>query len=97
MTIKRTVNGVETEFELTANELWEAYQEEQWKCDIADIENAFEDLEDKDTLEIFGKTVAEMDALKEHMASVYRKYMDNCDHWIYERDEAIADVLNGRR
>ena len=94
MTIMRVINGVEMEFELTANELWEAFEEEQHKCDLSDIENAFEDLTDDELIEDYGKTLAELEELKEAMACRYRKYRDNYDEsWINDRDEAIRYVL----
>ena len=93
MTIKRVINGMEVEITLTDRELWEAYLEEQGNCDVADVDNFFEDREDADLMEVYGKTMAEIEPLKAEMVSLYRKYMDNCDHWIFERDEAIDWVL----
>lgn len=94
MTIIRTINGVETEIELTDRELWEAYEEEQHKCDLSDIDNAFEDLTDDELVEMYGMTMAEIEELKEAMAYRYRKYRDNYDEsWIGDRDEAIRYVL----
>ena len=94
MTIKRIINGVEVEITLTDGELWEAYEEEQHKCDLSDIDNAFEDLTDNKLMEIYGKTLAELEELREDMAYRYRKYRDNYDEsWIDDRDEAIRYVL----
>lgn len=94
MTIIRTINGVEMEIALTDRELWEAYKEEQHKCDLSDIDNAFEDLTDDELIEDYGKTRGELEELKEDMAYRYRKYRDNYDEsWIGDRDEAIRYVL----
>ena len=94
MTIMRVINGIETEIELTDRELWEAYEEEQHKCDLSDIDNAFEDLTDDELIEDYGKTRGELEELKEAMACRYRKYRDNYDEsWIGDRDEAIRYVL----
>lgn len=94
MKIIRTINGVETEIELTDRELWEAYAEEQHKCDIADIDTAFDEVEDDELMETYGKTLAELEELKEAMAYRYRKYRDEYDEsWINDRDEAIRYVL----
>ena len=94
MKIMRIINGVEMEFELTYCELLEAYKEEQHKCDLSDIDNAFEDLTDDELIEDYGKTLAELEELKEAMAYRYRKYRDNYDEsWINDRDEAIRCVL----
>ena len=94
MTIKRVINGVETEITLTDSELWEAYEEEQHKCDLSDIENAFEDLTDDELVQMYGRTRAEIEELKDDMAYRYRKYRDNYDEsWIGDRDAAITYVL----
>lgn len=42
MTIKRTVNGMEMEFTLTNEEIREAYQIEQSKLDVEDVELIYE-------------------------------------------------------
>lgn len=98
MTITRTINGVETEIELTDSELWEAFEEEQHKCDISDIDNAFEDLTDGDLILTYGKTRSELEELEEDMAYRYRKYRDNYDEsWIGDRDEAVNAVLRENR
>lgn len=94
MTIIRVINGVETEIELTDRELWEAFEEEQHKCDIADIDTAFDEVEDDELIETYGKTLAEFEELKEAMAYRYRKYRNEYDEsWIGDRDEAIRYVL----
>ena len=94
MKIMRVINGVETEITLTDRELWEAFKEEQHKCDLSDVDNAFEDLTDDELMEDYGKTRGELEELKEAMAYRYRKYRDNYDEsWINDRDEAIRYVL----
>lgn len=94
MTIIRVINGVETEITLTDRELWEAFEEEQHKCDLSDIDNAFEDLTDDEVIEDYGVTREKIEELKEAMAYRYRKYRDNYDEsWIGDRDEAIRYVL----
>ena len=94
MKIVRVINGVETEIELTDRELWEAFEEEQHKCDLSDIDNAFEDLTDDELIEDYGVTREKIEELKEAMAYKYRKYRDHYDEsWIGDRDEAIRYVL----
>ena len=96
MTIKRVINDMEVKITLTDSELWEAYEEEQHKCDLSDIDNAFEDLTDDELVEMYGMTMAEIEELKEDMAYRYRKYRDNYDEsWIGDRDAAITYVLHG--
>lgn len=95
MTITRIINGIETEIELTDRELLEAFEEEQHKCDIDDIDNAFEDLTDEELVEMYGMTMAEIEELKEDMAYRYRKYRNEYDEsWIGDRDAAITYVLH---
>lgn len=94
MTIIRTINGVETEIELTQSELWKAFEEKQHKFDLEDIDSAFEDLTDNELIEDYGKTRGELEELREAMAYRYRKYRNNHDEsWIGDRDEAIRYVL----
>lgn len=90
MTIWRTINGIKVEIVLTDGELWDAFKEEQHKCDLSDIDNYFEDLSDDDLMEILGVTMEEVEPQKETMAYLYRKYMDSySEDWITQRDEAI--------
>lgn len=94
MKIKRVINGIETEIELTDRELWDAHEEEQHKCDLSDIDNAIEDLSDDELIEDYGVTREKFEELKEAMAFRYRKYRDNYDEsWIEDRDAAIRVVL----
>lgn len=51
MTIKRVVNGVEMEFTLTNEEIREAYQIEQSKLDVDDVEVIYEGIFTPEQLE----------------------------------------------
>lgn len=97
MTIIRTINGVETEIELTAAELWEAYVEEQHECDLSDIDCAFEDMDDDELMEIYGATMEEIEPLKDAMAYRYRRYRDEDEMWVEDRDYAIRYMLMNNR
>ena len=98
MTIKRNINGVEVEITLTQQELWEAFKEEQSNCDVSDISMMFEDVDAMEIAETYDMPWSEIEPLIPEMARRYRKYMDNySEDWIYQRDEAIADVLNEHR
>ena len=96
MTIIRTINGMETEIELTNRELWEAYVEEQHKCDLSDIDNAFEDLTDDELMEIYGATIETIEPLKDAMAYRYRRYRDEDEGWLDDRDYAIRYVIDNQ-
>lgn len=91
MTIKRNVNGVEMEFELTRAERWDVYEEAQHEFDKSDIDAVFD-------REEYGVSESEADDLIDEMAWRMRKYIDKYDcHWDYARDEAIQDVLREHR
>lgn len=98
MTIKRTVNGVEMEFELTDCELFNAYMAQQHKFDLEDISNYFFGVEDVDLLEDYGFIRAELETMYEDMANRMRRYMDKYDcTWDYSRDTVIREVLDERK
>lgn len=94
MTIKRVINGMEVEITLTDGELWEAFEEEQHKCDLSDIDNAFEDLTDDELMEIYGATMETIEPLKDAMAYRYRKYRDDDEGWLDDRDYAIRYIID---
>ena len=97
MTIKRTVNGVEMEFELTDMELFEVYKEYEHGCDRSDIISAFEGVGDDNLLmEVYGHTMEELMPMVEEMANRYRKCRDNSEDWVDDRDYAIRRVLYER-
>ena len=87
MTIKRTVNGIEMEFELTGIELYNAFCEQEHSFDKSDIDCYFD-------RENYNLSEAEVDSLIDEMACCMRRYIDkyDCD-FSYARDEAIRDVL----
>lgn len=98
MTIKRNISGVEVEITLTQQELWDAFKEEQSNCDVSDISMVFEDVDATEIAETYDMPWSEIEPLIPEIARRYRKYMDNySEDWIYQRDEAIADVLNEHR
>lgn len=97
MTIKRNINGIKVEITLTQQELWDAFKEEQSNCDVSDISMMFDDVDATEIAETYDMPWSEIEPLIPEMARRYRKYMDNSEDWIYQRDEAIADVLNERR
>ena len=95
MTIKRNVNGVKMEFELTDCELFNAYMAQQHKFDLEDISNYFFGVEDADLLEDYGFIRAELETMYEDMACRMRRYMDKYDcTWDYSRDTAIQEILD---
>lgn len=98
MTIKRNVNGIEMEFELTDCELFNAYMAQQHKFDLEDISNYFFGVEDADLLEDYGFIRAELETMYEDMANRMRRYIDKYDcSWDYSRDTAIQEILDERK
>ena len=98
MTIKRNILGTEVEIELTAQEMYDVFAEEQRLFDISDIKMTFEGLDAAEIAESYDMSWTEIEPLIPEMARRYRKYMnDYSEDWIYQRDEAIADVLSEHR
>ena len=92
MKIKRIVDGVEHEFELTREERFDTYCEQQhiWDMDYVAIEYGEE-------VEQMCKTKAEMDAFIEDVAFEMRRQVDkyNVSEW-YALDEAFKKVTSQR-
>ena len=87
MKIKRTINGIEMEFELTHAERWDAYEEAQHEFDKSDIDAVFDYKE-------YEFDESEADDLIDEMAYRMRRYIDKYDcEFCYARDEAIRDVV----
>ena len=98
MTIKRNINDMEVEIELTQQELADAFKEEQNKSDISEISFVFEGMDAAEIADTYDTAWTEIESLIPEMARRYRKYMDKySEDWMYQRDEAIADVLSEHR
>lgn len=88
--IKRTINGIEYEFELTPYERCVLWNQMQYANDVEDVESYLEDLIEEDD---YGLTEEEIRKLIPGMANRKRRYEDNqwnSDH-IYE---AIWNVID---
>lgn len=94
MTIKRTVNGVEIEFELTDRELYNAFEEQQHIFDRLNMLDYLSDMSDEQLTEDYNITKLEAEKLVDDMAYRMRRYIDKYDcSWDYARDEAFQDIL----
>lgn len=94
MKIKRNVSGAEMEFELTQNEMYEAYYDQQHRFDVEDIKWWFLDISDEELAEDYGKTRAEIEAMYDDIACEMRRNIEKYDmEWTYARDMAIADIV----
>ena len=92
MKIKRTINGIEYEFELTRQERFDAYCEQQHIWDVDYVAAEYEE-EAKRTC----KTEAEIDAFIEDIAYEMRRLMDKYDVSVeYALDEAFEEVMSQR-
>ena len=94
MKIKRKIDGKEFEFELTNDELWNAYEEQQHKYDLDDVDTQFCFYTDEELMNTYHKTREEIKKLYPDIAYEMRRLMDKYDvDMEYARDEAIDYVL----
>lgn len=94
MKIKRFVNGKEQEFELTADELYEAFREQEHKFDLCDVDDVFNGFDDDELLDMYGRTRDEIKEKYEDIAYEMRRNIDKYEmSWQYARDAAIAEIL----
>lgn len=85
MRIKRTVSGKEYEFELTSDEMFTAFLEQQDLNDIEDIKIAFD----------YEPNLMPSQEIIKEMASEMRRNMDKYDmEFWYARSDAIDTVLS---
>lgn len=95
MKIKRTVNGQELEFELTAQERWGAYFEQEKIFDAGDCAEMIDGMSDEQCLDAYEITVEEFRKLLPYMGQEKRRLMDKYNmEWTYARDEAISSVIS---
>lgn len=94
MTITRIINGKEFIFDLTHDELWDAYKEIQHECDMAYCADIYAGWNDDDILEDIGIKHIQFESLLDEIATEMR---DNIDNYNYDmksaRDTAICTVV----
>lgn len=91
MVIKRTVNGVETEFELTFQERLNAYYEHQHYYDVMDVKDEVDYLSDEQFFEMYEVPKSAFMEIIDDVADEMRRNIDKYDlHWDFARDEAIG-------
>ena len=94
MKIKRTVNGQELEFELTAQERWEAYYEQEKLFDTEDCANVIYEMSDEECFDAYKITVEEFRKLLPYMGQEMRRRLDTYGReWTYARDGAIRAII----
>ena len=94
MKIKRNILGKEEEFELTPDELYAAYREQEFKFDKSTIEDYFFAFDDKEIEDEYGMTRKKLEEKFDDMAYEMRRNIDKYGmEWSYARDAAIAEIL----
>lgn len=94
MKITREIGGKQYEFELTRDELYRAFDEQEHIYDVNDIEDVVFYMEDAEVLAEYGISKEAFLAMKDEMAYEKRRNMDKYDmSWDYARDEAVSSVL----
>lgn len=94
MKITRGFNGQTIEIELTENELYQAYIEQEHIFDRNDVENYFDDYEDSDFETEYGCSRAEAMEKLDEIAYEMRRNIDKYDmNWYDAREAAIAEKL----
>lgn len=87
MTIKRIINGKIVEIELTQQEMWDAYREQEHEFDKEDVRSTLEDIDD-DRI-----TSALTDEQIDDAARWAREWMDESDNMAETRWEIIHDAI----
>ena len=82
MKIKRNVNGQEMEFELTHEELYKAFYEQEREYHKEDIQSVLEE-----------KGLIVSDEQLDLIVSEYDDYLSELDGWRYAAEEAISTVM----
>lgn len=94
MKITREFNGKKIEIELTAQELLNAYYEQQNNFDCQDVEDWFNEFSDDELKDMYGMTSEELSAVIPEIAEVMRRKIEKYDmNWYDARDAAIAEKL----
>lgn len=93
MQIKRKISRRTITVELTAAELFSAYQEQQRLFDVENVQQELEEQADIDLVAQYGLTWSELEPLKEDMAAALRYNLNKEMSWDYALSEAIRSVV----
>lgn len=101
MYIEREIGGVMRKFELTSNELYTAFEEQQFRFDRSDMEDyldqciGYDELTDAEFKEEYGVTLDEAREHLDDMAVEMRRLINKYDNdWSYARGEAFRIVVD---
>lgn len=95
MVIKRTFGGVEFKLTLSSDELFDAFEEQQFLFDSEDVKDMLYDI---DTLGEYGITTEDALGMVDQMAYEMRRNINKYEMgWREARDEAINQVLSAEQ
>lgn len=98
MIITRSIGGKHLDFELTPDELYDAFREQEFLFDREDCKAVIDDLADDEIFDTYGVTAEQFMAHLDDMAAEKRRNMNKYDmDWEYARDEAIRAVIRWLR
>ena len=96
MEITREINGELHAFEITSQEMLDAYYEQEFKNDRYDMEEYIQQIEEDDFIETYGRSLADAEKELDDLAYLLRKNIDKYDmHWTDARDEALEEWSKG--
>lgn len=97
MKIRRIIDDKEYTFDLTSKELTDAFFEQEFIFDRADVSELENLLSDEKFAEVYGITKEEFRPLIDDMAAEMRRLITKYDmEWTYARDEAVRTILARR-
>lgn len=94
MKINREINGKIYEFELTEQELYDAFAEQEFQFDLENVRNYFEDYTAEDFRDEYGITIEEAEEKFEDIAYQLRRNIDKYDmSFEYALPAAVSEVM----
>lgn len=97
MQVKRESGGVSVTIQLTGEELFAAYQEQQNLFDIENIRQEMEDQSDSELIQQYGLPLRALEPLMDEMAAKLRSNLDKEMSWDYALSDAIRSTAERHR
>lgn len=97
MQVKREIGGVSVAIQLTGEELFAAYQEQQNLFDIENIRQELEDQPDSELIQQYGLPLSALEPLVDEMAAKLRSNLDKEMSWDYALSNAIRSTAERHR
>lgn len=92
MTITREINGEQVGIELTADERWQAYIEEEEQCDRDAVADYIDEYDEEDFKNTYGIERSEAEERLDEIGSTLRRLVDKYDmSWEFAREEALNE------